>query len=352
MKPNRKMRRKSAAIKRPIAAVLDRDTNASVRKGVLFSALPTDQRIAVKVGANGKPMMVLPGRIVLTSEMKEALNRTADELWHPEIDERQLQGADWLLNMLADPDRYREALEYLDSRLVGFDNPIFNHPRAVLNTSRDVVWKTLKDVNHLTAPKCVRFSPTNPNDFLSTFRDSGFSYPVLIRPAGTHTGKEMLLISSEKHWNEMFSMAWGGRELYMTQWVDFRNDQGEWRKIRLSVTPDHIAIRHILYGDGWLIHAMERGPEEADRELAVIEKFEDWERLKKLGAEVRDRVGLDFFGIDLGWKSEEEFVLFEANASMSIISRVSMPTHRREEYEAVVAGIEKDVWRALASRWS
>ncbi|MEL7301480.1 MAG: hypothetical protein AAFM92_13945 [Pseudomonadota bacterium] len=353
--PNRTARRKAKALERkapqPAAPTLATGTPTPAQtQGMVFSALPDNYTIKLKLGSDGAPLMVMPGRIVLPRQMKDRLAEQSRETWYPEPDETALKDAQWMINMLADPDRYRRALTYLDRALRGTSMPVFNTPREILETSRDVIWRKLADVPHLTAPKCIRFSPKSPQDFTNAFKKGNFDYPVMIRPAGTHTGRELLLISSEKDWRSIFGMAWGGREIYMTQWTDFQNAAGEWAKIRLVITPDRIMMRHILYGEGWLIHSVDRGPEEAERELDVLGRFDSWTRLHELGAAVRERVGLDYFGIDIGWKSDDEFVLFEANASMSIISRNNMPTHRRDEFEAIVTGIEDVVWKAMMKK--
>jgi hypothetical protein len=341
VKKNRKTRRKPKSPRGTPAA----DT----RTGILFHALPTNRSINVTVTPAGNPSMIFPGRVLLTPPMKSALTKHAAEYWHPGGKEQKARKFDWIINTLADPDRYTDALEYLETHLKTRPMPVFNHPSAVLATRRDIIWKRLSGVENLIAPKCERFTPTHPDHFRAAFDRGGFSYPVLVRPAGSHTGTDLVLIEGDSDWDKVFEISWGGQDIYMTQWEDFQNADGDWPKLRLTITPTHVRLRHILYGDGWLIHAAERDAEKAERELAILLNTDGWTTLQKLGADIRDRVGLDYFGVDLGWKSDTEFVLFEANASMSILSTSNMPTHRQEDYVSVLKLIESDVWEALSN---
>jgi hypothetical protein len=317
------------------------------KPGVLYNALPSHGKMNVQLGATGFPEMIYPSRISLTPDMLDKLVAIGQSYWFPRPEPLSDFNPKWVMNTLADADHYPHALQALDEALKENPVPVFNHPYAVLKSRRDYVWSQLKDIPNLVVPKCVRFLATNPNHFLRAFEKSNFTFPVIIRPTGSHTGQDMVFVESQDEWHKIFTIPWGGLEMYMTQWVDFQSAQGEWRKLRLSITPDRIGLRHILFGENWLIHAMERDNDTVDREMEILQSADDWVALQQIGSDIRDRMGMDYFGVDLGYKSDQEFVLFEANASMSILSRVKMPSYREDEYEANVLRIESDVWRAI-----
>ncbi len=83
------------------------------------------------------------------------------------------------------------------------------------------------------------------------------------------------------------------------------------------------------------------------KEVGILKHAGEWEKLQQLGKSIREKVGLDFFGVDIGWKSDTEFVLFEANATMSILSYRLMPEFQRDVYVNNIKNIEKDVWQTL-----
>lgn len=317
-------------------------------EGLVFSAIPSDHQITTHLKKEKlTPTVVWPGRTILTTEMKRVLANKSREIWHSTSTETLIGTRKWIINKLADPDRYPQALKFLAEKTAGTDTKIFNHPNAVLETRRDKISRNLSGIQHLTTPKCIMFRATHPNHFQDAFQSGGFEYPVLIRPSGSQTGQNLLCIGSENEWDKIFAIPWGGCNIFMTQWVNFQSSENEWRKLRLSITPHGIRLRHILFGSSWLIHSVERDAAMVQKEVEILTNIGKWEKLQKLGEAIRDKVGLDFFGVDLGWKSDTEFVLFEANATMSILSYHLMPQFQRDIYVNNLKNIEKDVWLTL-----
>ena len=312
-----------------------------------MEAVPDDLSVRLAPRKQGGPIVIWPGRTVLTSQMRQRLADRADEYWFPNGGFGDLKGYSWAINLLGDPDRYSQALEFLSQELGIKGKSVFNPPDIILRTRRDRVWKELQHIENLVAPRCERFLAPHPNRFTEVFEQYAFEYPVLIRPEGSQTGKHLIRIDSRQDWDKVHSVPLGGRYVFMTQWVDFRISENTWPKLRLSITPGKVRLRHILYGNTWMVHSMERDAETAERELEVLLKADQWEALQKLGKEIHKALPLDFFGVDIGWKSDDEFVLFEANANMTILSVRGMPQHRRADYMANLMRIEADVWGAL-----
>ena len=133
----------------------------------------------------------------------------------------------------------------------------------------------------------------------------------------------------------------------MTQFVDFRDSNGRFTKARMVIAGNKISLRHILSSDDWLIHAGNRDQASADHELERLGTVTSWDRMMQVGRDIHARIGLDFFGVDLGIQSDDSFVLFEANAAMSILSTNHTPEYRQQDYLDHIASIERDVVAAL-----
>lgn len=320
----------------------------SKKDGLVFKAVPKNGQVRVELTSENQFRLVFPARLQITDSMSQIIEKSAEAFWFPTHHSISNICPRWIINELADADQYLDAVRYLDHELRDVEIPVFNAPAGILQTQRQIVWRELQDIPNLVTPKCVRFRPGLPNHFLQVYEQEGFSYPVLIRPVGSHTGADLVIIEKEEDWGRIFSIPWGGSEIYMTQWVDYQSDKGEWRKLRMVITPDRIGLRHVLFGKDWLVHAMERGHEEVERELEIVQSSDSWEAFQEIGSQIRDRVNLDYFGADLGYKSETEFVLFEANASMSILSKANTPEYRQDEYFANISALERDVWRAIS----
>jgi glutathione synthase/RimK-type ligase-like ATP-grasp enzyme len=251
---------------------------------------------------------------------------------------------------MADADEYETALGHLARATRSLGLPVLNPAEGILRTRRDRAPELLDGIDGLMIPRCVRFSPTRPAHFREVFEREEFQYPVMIRPERSQTAAGLIRVMDEADWDKIYEMPWIGASIYMTQWVDYRQASGWYAKARIVVAGERISVRHILRSREWLIHAMERTEESAAWELPYLEGAGQWEAVQRIGRAVRTRFGLDFFGIDVGMIDENSFVLFEANAAMSILSDYMMPEIRKTEFLANLRRIERDVIAALASK--
>lgn len=227
-----------------------------------------------------------------------------------------------LVNYMADADRYRGALGVADWLVKKTGLPCFNHPAAVAATTRDGVSRTLQGIPGLTVPVTVRFKPRRPQDFPEAAEQAGLKYPVLVRLAGTQTGQTLTRIDNSSDWGKIFSIPWGGSEVYLTQFHDFVDNDGLYRKIRVVVIGDQFINRHQMISKGWMIHARSILMGHEEEELSFIQSF-DANVLPSLTPRLRsiaERLQLDYFGMDLSLRPDGSALLFEANASMSMLA--------------------------------
>ncbi len=321
------------------------------KPGVYFRALPDSGKVGGRVKPNNAINLVFPNCFLPTPRIEQAISASTQTVWYPVP-----KGADvkipkraWFVNFCADPDEYASAMAYLKRLAKASGGPVFNHPDGVMNSRRDRVSEILQGIEGLIAPKCVRFSPQHPADFQAAFAENDMQYPVLIRPTASQSGNHLVRVDGPDEWDKVFAIPWGGATIHMTQFVDFANDTGEYIKVRAVCAGNEIHIRHVLIADQWLVHAMDRTDAIVDREFLLHQQLRENETFNRVVAEAKSRIGLDYFGIDLGWRADDAFVLFEANAAMSILSKAHMPTYRRPEYEKILDDIEDAVLRAIRS---
>lgn len=285
-------------------------------KGILFEAVPDNGQVGMRVGENGRAQYVWPNRIVLPDDILTKLKKDTVPFLYPPPKPIEYQGASWIVNMCADADEYRNALIGLDQAF-GNKLPIFNHPRAVAMTRRDLSAKLLEGIPNLIVPKCVRFKADANNSFQKTFEAEGFKYPVLVRPATSQTGRDLVKIDTPFDWTKVYQTHWYGKYHYMTQFVDY-SENGEFTKIRISVVGRDVALRSYRKSSSWLIKGM-GGSDDEDINLLLKkhQEFDEWENAIKVANDIASRVDLDFFGMDLG-VSCNNFYMFEVNAAMSM----------------------------------
>ena len=229
---------------------------------------------------------------------------------------------DRILNVVTDPDQNPEMLEALRKLLRGYRGKVFNPPEAVLRSTRDQVAGLLSGIDGLRVPRTIRLRTTKSAAVASAVERAGLQFPAILRVAGTHMGEVIGLVGGM---DELISGLAEGGEHILTEFVDFRSEDGLYRKYRVYFFGRHIVLRHMIASDRWNIHVSERGRFMGDHLHLRQEELRLFARPDAAFAPavlaafkgVRERMPLDFFGLDFGMTREGEVVLFEANATMS-----------------------------------
>ena len=238
---------------------------------------------------------------------------------------RQGRGADLtgykiLLNLITEPEGNAKVLENLKKLLRGVPGRVINRPEAVLRTTRDQVSRTLSGIPGLVAPKAVRLDGGRRAIAAKALERAGMTPPIILRQTGTHTGKIVGLFNNI---GEAVA-ALGPGEHIATEFVDFASADGLYRKYRVYFIGDKLILRHMIVSDVWNVHVKDRTRFMSEhRELVAEERalFENDEpfspAVRKVFDAVRERMPLDFFGMDFAFAQDGQLVLFEANATMN-----------------------------------
>jgi hypothetical protein len=238
---------------------------------------------------------------------------------------RATVGAGSFINHIADPDICRGALEVAASVTGRLARPCFNHPDRVLANARHDVARALAGVPGLIVPKTVRVAAATPAAVRDAIVSNGLDYPVLVRVAGTHSGKALIKIDRSHTLDGIRDLNAGARPAYVTEFREFAGRDGRYRKFRVAVVGEEILLRHCIIADHWLLHAPTRAKGTESGERAMFDAFDGpWSsHLHPLFREIGKRLGLDYFGVDCSIDDGGRVLLFEANACMSILLNTS-----------------------------
>lgn len=301
----------------------ERKTVASkgkIGRGLLFDALPDAGKVRVTIDAAGRPRYLWPNRIILPDATLERLRRTGTSFFFPPPKPAPVNGLSWIVNFCADADEYRSGLLGLDAAF-GSALPIFNHPRAVALTRRDLSAGLLSGIDGLIVPRCHRFIADESDSFQRAFADSGFRYPVLVRPATSQTGKDLFRIDSAFDWPAVYRSHWFARPHFLTEFHDTATPEG-FLKLRAGWFGGVMRVHSIKQSGNWRINhnTGETAPDAfAAREAALHDRLIAEGRLEAVMQEIGARSGMDAIGVDLGLLPDGRFVLFEANAAMTLV---------------------------------
>ncbi|HET9397682.1 MAG TPA: hypothetical protein VFO45_02585 [Sphingomicrobium sp.] len=226
-----------------------------------------------------------------------------------------------ILNLITDPDQNPRTLENLKKLLRGFSGQVLNSPQAIMHSTRDQVAKLLDGTPGLIAPKVIRIRNPKPDLVAGAIERAAMRFPLIVRAAGTHTGIIVGLFDRIEDVRAAISQP---AEHVVTEFVDFRSDDGLYRKYRAFFIGEEIIMRHMLVSDRWNVHASDRMRFMADRPDLLAEEQALFNQADRLPAAVMDtlaavraRMPLDFFGMDFGIMPDGRLVLFEANATMN-----------------------------------
>ncbi len=169
---------------------------------------------------------------------------------------RQIPPPDLVLNNCANGELVQSGgkLAGLTALVESFGVPVINHPAKVIQTTRDGTAKLLEGVTGVLVPKIGRFSSAGKApEMLVDEIEGQFSYPFITRTLTAQEGKGMTKVDSRK---ALVTALGGGlpEKFAVTQFVDSRESDGFYRKIRAVVVKDEIIVARVDYDVNWNVH--------------------------------------------------------------------------------------------------
>jgi glutathione synthase/RimK-type ligase-like ATP-grasp enzyme len=238
-----------------------------------------------------------------------------------------------VVNTISDPDTSKQALAQLADLVARMRAPCFNAPAAVLDSSRERVAAKLAGIPGLHVPRTVRVRLDEPAALEALAAEHGLAFPLIVRPAGTHGGDATARVDHPADAaTALRAIPWGGHDLFLTQFVDYRDDDGMYRKSRVVFVGDEVFLRHQVAADGWHVHVRDRSEDSLREEDAALRAVPQARaRLRPLLAAVADAIALDFFGMDCSLRPDGSVLLFEANAAMNVLHNLRPSPNQWDE---------------------
>jgi alpha-ketoglutarate-dependent taurine dioxygenase/glutathione synthase/RimK-type ligase-like ATP-grasp enzyme len=238
------------------------------------------------------------------------------------------QYPDVILNTIACADRMAPALKTLHSIWQDkYPNAaMINAPQGILKSTRLNNYKRLSKIDGVVFPKTVRHQWTGNNleKLVLTAEEDIFEFPIILRPAATHTGSGMQLVQDTDAFKRYFYSQPTGEDYYLIQYHELADPRGLYNKSRVFFIDGQLFPVAGLTHNQWNIHSgdrysvMDKNPWTQVREQAFlhdIAEFYGSEIVARLH-KVSDIMNLDFFGIDFTVTESGELFIFEANAAM------------------------------------
>ncbi len=295
------------------------DPRTKGRPGAALVGLPDSGEVDVALNRSGRPIIRYRNRFLPPTDALDLIDPLVWTAWGPQgPNSATLPRPDWAVNMMADAGHYTAALTWHDDWL-GLSVPVFNHPRAIAQTRRDLSARRLAGVPGLETPACLRFMSDGVASFEAAFAQGGFRFPVLIRPCGAQGGEGQRRIDGPDGWVAAADSPWYRKPHFMTQFVETVTDGGLYLKARVLLVGGQVFLRHVKADTRWQVHHAGARHTKGFDELAMVERLEADATFMSLCTEIGRRTCLDFTGLDIGVDPERQrYVMFECNPAMVV----------------------------------
>jgi glutathione synthase/RimK-type ligase-like ATP-grasp enzyme len=296
---------------------------------VLFlKGIDDRSQAGVLIDERGQVQLALSGGVNAETFLRARGVEGAGLLLAP-VDRRpnlHLERPELLFNEISDADTHKASLRKAKQlRKIFPELRCINEPEAVEASTRDRVAQRLDGIDGLIVPRTLRFQPRSLQAVLSLWKAS-FETPAILRRAGSHGGMDTVLLRHLEDVEKLHALPLDGSDYTMTEFVDYRSDDGLYRKYRFAVIDGEPFVRHVIMSEDWNIHAANRAEMKQREDLLQeeVDRIESFERelkpqIGKRLREISERMGLDFFGIDCNVTPQGDMILFEANANMNIL---------------------------------
>jgi len=234
---------------------------------------------------------------------------------------------DVIFNAIGDADSGAEALMIAQRIVAGKrKGAVLNPPDHVLRTTRVDTAARLHAIPGVLTPRTQIFARTALAgwDGAMTLEKHGFTFPLLLRSPGHHTGHNFNLIERSEDLATAVQ-ALPGDQLYAIEYIDLHGADGKVRKYRVMFVDGHLYPLHLAISNDWKVHYfsadMANVPEhraEDERFLTDMPGALGTDAVATLG-KIANTIGLDYAGIDFGLATDGRIVVFESNATMVIV---------------------------------
>ena len=260
-----------------------------------------------------------------------------------------------VFNAIGDADLCKQALDRAVTLMDRTFAPVINTPAAVLRTGRAANARRLAELPGVVSPVIANFSRETlaRPDATEALDRRGLEFPLLLRAPGFHNGQHFVFVETPAGLAAALSEI-PGDELTAIQYLDARGADGLHRKYRVMMIGGWLYPLHLAVSGNWKIHYVTADMADSAQHRAEEARFlEDMPGVlgpRAMGAlaEIQNVLGLDYGGIDFALNPAGDILLFEANATMTVLPPEQ---DRRWDYRrAAVQRIEDGVRKMLLDK--
>nr|WP_315468598.1 RimK family alpha-L-glutamate ligase [uncultured Undibacterium sp.] len=261
----------------------------------------------------------------------------------------ELPEHDVLFVAIGEADDKRDLLLNLEEILKIWPRPVLNYPARIAELGRDRACALLQSVSSIEMPTAVRITRVQMQDLADekcALSDliPATDFPIIARPLGSHAGNGLRKIAAADAIAD-YLQAVPSDEFYIARFVDYRSGDGLFRKYRIMLIDGQAFISHMGISKHWMIHYLNAGMTESAEKRAEEAHFmatfdtDFAQRHANAFAEIHQRTGLDYVGIDCGETQDGKLLVFEVDSDMIVhaMDPVDMFPYKQEPMQKLFA---------------
>ena len=279
----------------------------------------------------GRPILVLllasalGGNVETQDYLDDRVFRTATIVAEFDDPATPLPRHDIVFNAIGDPYRCPDALNAAQRIVARSRAPVINDPKRVRATGRVAIASRCSEVAGVRTARTLAFSRAAlmGTGAAQALDDAGFSFPLLVRAPGFHTGEYFERVSGAGGLAGTIA-AFPGDDVLVLEELPTRDRDGKVRKYRVIIVDGEVFPLHLAVSHDWKVHFFTADMRDEPAHRAEDAAFlDDMQRVLGSAAfaallRVKDVLQLDYGGIDFGLSATGEVLLFEANATMVV----------------------------------
>jgi Flp pilus assembly protein TadD len=243
---------------------------------------------------------------------------------------------DVIFNAIGEAERAHGAIALAREFITEHQGRVVNRPEHLWKTARPNVVQTLSGVSGCTVPQADRLTRKE----LAAWK----RFPLLIRPIDTHAGRGLEKIDAPDDLAQYLAKS-GEARFDAVPFVDYRNDDGYYRKYRVVLVDGVPYPYHLAISPGWMVHYIKTPTASVkwmrDEELRFLRDphsvFTSWDRTF---TEMAQAMGLDYFGIDCALLPDGNVLVFEVDTAMLVHCREPADSYKHQYVPRIFRAVE------------
>ncbi|MHB1676582.1 MAG: ATP-grasp domain-containing protein [Sulfuriferula sp.] len=240
----------------------------------------------------------------------------------------ELPEYDLIFIAIGESDQNRPLLDYVDTLINTWPQPVLNRPKKISLLARDDACTLLKSVPGIVMPTTIRVDRTRLMQVvlgslpMTAIIDDG-DFPIIIRPIDSHAGQGLMKLEATADM-ATYLLAHQEPAFYVSRFVEYSRADGLYRKYRIVLIKGRPYVCHLAVSQHWMVHYLNAEmldkPENREEEAKFMANFDDTFAIKHQAAfcEINERVGLDYLGMDCGETADGKLLIFEIDSNMVV----------------------------------